>query len=785
MPDDTIGMCAQVPLTHNVLTGTPDIYLWSPLSEGVLNETDSVATLNPVGITDGPHAYFIEVTDVYTCTSVDTVVITIDSLSVETRTDTVIGECNVIELSSFVLDGSPDSYSWDNSVGLSDTAILSPDFTALGHTGNNVYNLTVKDIYGCSDTASVGVRVYPLPTAVTIADTAVGLCDNSTRLSTNTSGVNLRFQWTEQPNRGMLDAYNIKSPVIINPIVGSYTYVIEVSDDYSCTALDTVLVTVDTLPQMSFVVSDVSCNGFADGSIDMLMNPSGASPFTYNWSFVGVKPGYTFDLSDAAIQDPDSLHAGTYYVTVTDRHGCSSEDNTFVNEPQSLIVTDLVNTESRCFGENHGEISLTIDGGTLNYFVEWTGTTPYGTYPGSNSFETAMPATGVGIANIYRGDYKISIEDGNGCLYDTTISVGERPEMIFDFVLDSVKCAGNSDGELTLNVSGGTPGFTFNWEASTSGTVYAGQTISNLSGDMYYVTVTDANVCQKFGDTVLYEPAPMELTISDIVPADCYELPGGGGYVSFSISGGNDYWIDPISGLTYEAMYEDLTNDRQTSYEPTSYMSVSSNSYAGDSVRISVRDLRYGATEANCAVSTVIFVPQPEEFRITVNPDDIILPWCYKTSDGEIYLGTEGGNSGLIDWTWEDAPRINSHYRDNLPAGTYTVIAMDSKGCSDTSDIPLPNQRDQCITIPNAFSPNTDGVHDVWEIKKLSELYPNCQIEVYNRWGQMVWKSDKGYTEPWDGTKNGYPLPVDSYHYIIQYNDGVEKPEVGQVTILK
>jgi gliding motility-associated-like protein len=88
-----------------------------------------------------------------------------------------------------------------------------------------------------------------------------------------------------------------------------------------------------------------------------------------------------------------------------------------------------------------------------------------------------------------------------------------------------------------------------------------------------------------------------------------------------------------------------------------------------------------------------------------------------------------------------------------------------------------------CLNIPNAISPNHDGFNDVWNIG-LTELYPNLEIKIFNRWGEIVWRSEKGYPHPWDGTSNGSPLPVDSYHYIIDLHNG-SKPTLGSVTILR
>jgi gliding motility-associated-like protein len=63
------------------------------------------------------------------------------------------------------------------------------------------------------------------------------------------------------------------------------------------------------------------------------------------------------------------------------------------------------------------------------------------------------------------------------------------------------------------------------------------------------------------------------------------------------------------------------------------------------------------------------------------------------------------------------------------------------------------------------------------------ESYPDCKVQVFNRYGQIVFES-KGYTVPWDGTKKGQPLPFGTYYYIIEPGSGL-KPVTGYVTIIK
>jgi gliding motility-associated-like protein len=86
------------------------------------------------------------------------------------------------------------------------------------------------------------------------------------------------------------------------------------------------------------------------------------------------------------------------------------------------------------------------------------------------------------------------------------------------------------------------------------------------------------------------------------------------------------------------------------------------------------------------------------------------------------------------------------------------------------------------ILVPNAFSPNGDGVNDTWIITNLS-AYPGASVDVFNRYGQPVFHSEN-YNKPWDGTFNGSPLPMGTYYYIIDPKNN-KKKIAGSVTIFK
>jgi gliding motility-associated-like protein len=94
------------------------------------------------------------------------------------------------------------------------------------------------------------------------------------------------------------------------------------------------------------------------------------------------------------------------------------------------------------------------------------------------------------------------------------------------------------------------------------------------------------------------------------------------------------------------------------------------------------------------------------------------------------------------------------------------------------------------IIIPTAFTPDGDGVNDTWEILGLDTNYPNNIVRIYNRWGALIYEHEASISDTygmneWDGTFNGQKLPVSSFYYIIDYNDGSEISVNGTVTLVE
>jgi gliding motility-associated-like protein len=163
---------------------------------------------------------------------------------------------------------------------------------------------------------------------------------------------------------------------------------------------------------------------------------------------------------------------------------------------------------------------------------------------------------------------------------------------------------------------------------------------------------------------------------------------------------------------------------------------------------------------------------------VDAGPDKFILE-----GGVDSLLGSGSGNNILFVWT-PDRWLSNDSIAHPLcaPQGDqlYTLTVVSQDGCFASDQMMVKMLR--APEIPNVFTPNGDGTNDRWVINHL-ESYPGATVEVYNRYGQLVFKS-VNYSTAWDGTMNGKPVPVGTYYYIINPKNG-RKQMTGFVDIIR
>jgi len=191
----------------------------------------------------------------------------------------------------------------------------------------------------------------------------------------------------------------------------------------------------------------------------------------------------------------------------------------------------------------------------------------------------------------------------------------------------------------------------------------------------------------------------------------------------------------------------------------------------------------------NCAVTTGGGCGIPNtgfDIKMTVGP----YPTISLNPSEKILAGTSvqlnptvTGN--IASYVWTPATGLSDPYSPNPLASptettTYQLKVTTDIGCDATAGVTV-NVTHQ-INIPNAFTPNGDGINDLWNIAYLSN-YTKCTVNIYDRYGSLVFQSI-GYGKPWNGTYNGKKAPVGEYYYVIDLKDG-SKPRAGGVTVLR
>lgn len=143
------------------------------------------------------------------------------------------------------------------------------------------------------------------------------------------------------------------------------------------------------------------------------------------------------------------------------------------------------------------------------------------------------------------------------------------------------------------------------------------------------------------------------------------------------------------------------------------------------------------------------------------------------------------GDAATYQWSPATAlsnPGIADPVANPVVNTTYQLIATSSKGC-----VSAPASVEVFVydhtQFANTFTPNGDGINDTWDIPALAD-YPDCTVDVYNRFGQIIFHS-ASYPKPWDGTRNGKPLPAGTYFYIIDTKSTLGGRQTGWVTILR
>jgi gliding motility-associated-like protein len=305
-------------------------------------------------------------------------------------------------------------------------------------------------------------------------------------------------------------------------------------------------------------------------------------------------------------------------------------------------------------------------------------------------------------------------------------------------------CSTLCDGSATVVASGSDP-LTYSWTNSTGTT----STLNNLCAGTYNVTVTDANGCVTQGSQSAVVTAPPPIPVPTVVSPVDYCI-GATVAQPLQATGSNLLWYTSATGGTGSVIAPTPATPVTT---PSTYY-VSQTSFGCESPRAPVN-------VTVSAPSFSIYAGGPYTFQLGVG--GMFNPTL---------TGITSGQVSSVLWTPPtdlDATNILTPTLTSNVEGTYTyyVAISNAIGCT-AIDTALVYVVSECIKVHNAFSPNGDGINELWEVYTTFGCLKNVSVNVYNRYGSKVYEN-KDYINNWNGNYKCKPVPDGTYYAVIEF----------------
>jgi len=745
--------------------------------------------------------------------------ITPSALAITPSSDTSICKGRSVTLQSNATDLiGPLNYNWSPASGLSCTNCASP---VASPTVSTVYSLTVTNPNGCIQKHEYHVDILPdLVTNITSdTPTCHGYTNGTATVHATSGTAPFYYEWSTSPVQVDSTAVNL----------GADTFTVIVIDDLGCTDTNSViirdpaerLIAIDTffnpttclgtngsiilegslqhdttyiisyklggIPLTRVAVADPTnkltltglgagvysditiigalCNYNIVGPVTLVDPPvpdlSGvtsnsfvcvgdtlelyATSTTAGVAFLWQGPaGFTSGLPNPVITPATMAMSGVYSVTVS-KAGCYNYATTLV-EIRPLPVPVLKSNTPVCSND-----TLFLKGSSS------TGATSY-TWNGPNFFNSYTQNPQVAfVQTVSTGVYTLAV-NWNGCIVSDTMTVTINQTPTAPVVMDTNYC--QNDVAVPYNVTG----TNLTWYTGPNGGTgsVTAMVPSTLQAGIFpvYVTQTSAEGCTskraKVSARVWLYPR-LSLSVSDSVAC-------AGKNVTYSV----DNVQEGLEGYKWQfGSTADLAED----VNPANHAFIGPGVYT----------VQAAASFSYCPTITlkrVISVFPYASFDL--GPDTTICP-----GSGAIQLAARQLNTAGYTATWKWNTGETASKIKIVEPGTYRAT-VNINGCESSDTISVAN--DCYITIPNVFTPNNDGVNDYFFPRQLlSAGMTSFDMAVYNRWGQLLFKSNTLEGRGWDGTFNGKPQPEGVYIYTIDasFKDGQVEQHKGNVTLMR
>ncbi|MCH2233914.1 MAG: gliding motility-associated C-terminal domain-containing protein, partial [Crocinitomicaceae bacterium] len=497
--------------------------------------------------------------------------------------------------------------------------------------------------------------------------------------------------------------------------------------------------------------TNVSCFGANDGSATITAEPVDAfgapdgTVVAITWDPpVGAPitgPGLVYSLTD--------MMPGTWLVTILDDTGCEVTIPIEITSPDELDIYVSDFSQPVCYGFSDGSITVAAVGGSGGYDFSWDPTNPV---PG-NTFNT-VPA----------GDYWAYVTDANGC-QDSVFFVMDQPDSLWaEFILKDIECFGDFSGSIvadTIYNAVGVVSYFWNLSGAVPDPPTNINVASGLPAGTYVLTIQDENCSNEYTFTLETSP-PIELIEFESQPAYCrqFGFQSGNGVVLAAATGGTpDYsylWTNLGTGETNTSttwgglnpgtyqitVIDDLGCVLTETIEVDSVSPIAEFNILSDEL-----DQFFAGTAVVCAD----FVNESQYFANPNNPN----------ADTTFFWTLGFGESPYISQDYNEV--IDTCYTD---AGVYEVclVAINKNGCTDTTckeitvfDVPV-------LVAPNVFTPDGDGVNDVFTFNDKQTAIIEFECIIFDRWGlEIVTLTD--VTQSWDGTTEGGKKVADGVYF--------------------
>jgi gliding motility-associated-like protein len=676
-----------------------------------------------------PGAYTVLVTDANGCTTtggISVIATATPVVSISAVTDVLCYNGNTGSATAVNNGGSaPFTCNWSNG----DTTWTASNLPA------GTYTLTVTDANGCVDTTSVTITQ---PTQLTSTQTAAdadcfGAATGTASMTGNGGSGTYTFTWVPAAN----STVNGNTSTGNNMLAGSY--VCTVTDANGCT--DTQTITINEPPQMTVQMqsSPAYCNQ-ANGYINAI-GAGGTGNLSYVWN-----PG---NLNQ---QSSSTISPGNYVVTVTDGNNCVITDSIQVANTPGVILTANAPTSVSCYNGNDGAASVTASNGLGQYTYAWT--------PNVSATNSA--------SQLVAGNYVVVVFDSTGCSATTTVTVTQPVQLTVTAAANPAAVCAGQPVTLTASPFGGTPGYQAAW--SPVNLTGLQPSFTPTASTPVTLTITDLNGCTATATTTItVNPLPTPQFTADVTQGCAPHC------VNFSETSGPGNWI-------WNWDFGDGNTNNSSGSPNNCY------SQAGTySVQLTLTDAASGCSTTVAMPNYITVFANPiAGFSFTPTDPSMVNPNVF-FSDASI---------GATSWMWSFGDLLNSSSTQQNPMFTYpdpgcyavTQTVTSANGCTDIATDSVCVSQEASLFIPNAFTPDGDGINDVFIPLGVGIDATKYEFWIYDRWGNLIFFTDNPQTG-WDGRANDGKniAQIDTYVWRLRYSDvtGTKYNRIGRVTLIK